>query len=41
VEAGARQVVSTRAADDQLRAGEEFLGLVESAVGLLAVPLAS
>lgn len=36
VEAGAVSAVSARAADDQLRAAQEFLALVESSVGLLA-----
>jgi hypothetical protein len=41
VEAGAVSAVSQRDADDQLRAAEEFLSLVESALGLLSTPLAS
>lgn len=38
VEAGASSAVTARDADDQLRAATEFLGLVESSLGLL--PLA-
>jgi hypothetical protein len=41
VEAGAVSAVTTRDADDQLRAAGEFLMLVEGSLGLLAVPLAS
>jgi SAV_6107-like HEPN len=41
IEAGALRVVSARAADDQVRAAEEFLTLIAAAVGVLAVPLAS
>jgi hypothetical protein len=41
VEAGATSAVSARDADDQLRAAEQFLALVEASVGLLAAPLAS
>lgn len=41
VEAGAVSAVSTRDADDQLRAAGEFLTLVEASLGLIAVPLAS
>jgi hypothetical protein len=41
IEAGAVGVVSARAADDQWRAAEQFLTLVESQAGLLAAPLAS
>jgi hypothetical protein len=41
VEAGAVSAASQRDADDQLRAAEEFLILVESSLGLLATPLAS
>jgi len=36
VEAGAVSAVSTRMADDQLRAAREFLALVEDSLGLLA-----
>jgi HEPN superfamily protein len=36
VEAGALSAVTPREADDQLRAAEEFLRLVESSLGLLA-----
>ncbi|WP_375487135.1 SAV_6107 family HEPN domain-containing protein [uncultured Jatrophihabitans sp.] len=36
VEAGAWSAVSTRTADDQVRAAHEFLTLVEDTVGLLA-----
>ncbi|GAB2461728.1 SAV_6107 family HEPN domain-containing protein [Jatrophihabitans fulvus] len=36
VEAGAVSAVTTRAADDQVRAATEFLALVESGLGLLA-----
>jgi hypothetical protein len=36
VEAGAVSAVSARAADDQVRAAEQFLGLVEGSVGMLA-----
>jgi hypothetical protein len=35
-EAGALSAVSERAADDQLRAAREFLGVVEASLGLLA-----
>jgi SAV_6107-like HEPN len=41
VEAGALSAASSRAADDQVRAAATFLELVESALGLLAAPLAS
>jgi HEPN superfamily protein len=41
VEAGALSAVSSRDADDQLRAAGEFLMLVEASLGLLSVPLAS
>lgn len=41
VEAGAQNAVSERDADDQLRAAQEFLALVESTLGMLAAPLAS
>ncbi|MCU1659358.1 MAG: hypothetical protein JWO57_4014 [Pseudonocardiales bacterium] len=41
VEAGAVSAVSGRDADDQLRAAEQFLIIVESSLGLLATPLAS
>lgn len=41
VDAGASSAVSARDADDQLRAAEEFLALVESSIGVLAAPLAS
>lgn len=41
VEAGALHAVSARDADDQVRAAAEFLALVEHALGMLAVPLAS
>jgi hypothetical protein len=41
IEAGAVGVVGARAADDQWRAAEQFLTLVESEAGLLAAPLAS
>jgi hypothetical protein len=36
IEAGAVSAVSPRAADDQLRAAEEFLALVEGTAGMLA-----
>jgi hypothetical protein len=36
VEAGAISAVSSRSADDQLRAATEFLSLVEGSLGLLA-----
>ncbi|SHG60978.1 hypothetical protein SAMN05443575_2375 [Jatrophihabitans endophyticus] len=36
VEAGAVSAVSSRAADDQLRAATEFLALVENGLGMLA-----
>jgi hypothetical protein len=36
VEAGAISAVTSRAADDQIRAATEFLSLVESSLGLLA-----
>lgn len=41
VEAGAVSAVSQRQADEQLRAANEFLELVERSLGLLASPLAS
>lgn len=41
VEAGAVSAVTSRDADDQLRAAGDFLTLVEASLGLLAVPLAS
>lgn len=41
IEAGAWSVVSARAADDQLRAAEQFLRIVEESLGRIAVPLAS
>ena len=41
VEAGAVSAVTSRDADDQLRAAGEFLMLVEASLGLLAAPLAS
>jgi hypothetical protein len=36
VEAGALSAVSARAADDQLRAAEQFLAVVEGSAGMLA-----
>lgn len=36
VEAGAASAVTPRAADDQLRAAEQFLALVEGSAGMLA-----
>jgi len=36
VEAGAQSAVSARVADDQVRAANEFLALVEDSLGLLA-----
>jgi hypothetical protein len=41
VDAGALSAVTDRDADDQLRAAEQFLGIVETSVGLLTAPLAS
>jgi hypothetical protein len=41
VEAGALHAVSRREADDQVRAAEEFLRVVECSLGMLAAPLAS
>jgi len=41
VECGAFNAVSQRQADDQLRAAQEFLQLVEDSLGMLATPLAS
>lgn len=41
IEAGAVHAVTARDADDQLRAAEEFLRLVEQALGMLMAPLAS
>lgn len=41
VEAGALSAVTARDADDQLRAAQEFLLLVETSLGMLAAPLAS
>ena len=40
-DAGARNAVSPRQADDQCRAAEQFLVIVEDLLGLLATPLAS
>jgi hypothetical protein len=36
VEAGAASAVSPRVADDQIRAAEQFLALVEGSIGMLA-----
>jgi hypothetical protein len=41
VEAGAASAVSPRVADDQLRAAEQFLLIVETSLGILAAPMAS
>lgn len=41
IESGAFDVVTTREADDLLRASQEFLRLVEISIGLLAESLAS
>lgn len=41
VEAGALHIVSARAADDQVRAADEFLRLVEPALGMMSTALAS
>lgn len=41
VEAGALHAVTVRRADDELRAAEQLLHLVERTLGMLAVPLAS
>jgi SAV_6107-like HEPN len=41
VEAGAVHAVTAREADDLVRAVEQFLVIVESSIGLLAVPFAS
>jgi hypothetical protein len=41
VEAGAVSAVTAGEAEEQLRAAEQFLALVESSVGLLTPPLAS
>jgi hypothetical protein len=41
VDAGALSAVSERDADDQLRAAQEFLGIIEASMGLLAAPMAS
>lgn len=41
LEAGALRIVDARRADDQLRAAEQFLALVETGFGLLGTPLAS
>jgi hypothetical protein len=41
VEAGALRIVSARAADDQVRAADEFLRLVEPALGRMSTALAS
>lgn len=41
VEAGALSAVSTRDADDQVRAAEQFLALVEVSFGLIPAQLAS
>jgi hypothetical protein len=41
VEAGVVSVVSDRDAEDQFRAAEQFLVLVERSLGFLATPLAS
>lgn len=40
VEAGALHAVTQREADDQVRAAEQFLRLVEAELGMLAAPLA-
>ena len=41
VECGAFNAVTQRQADDQMRAAEEFLALVEASLGMLATPIAS
>lgn len=41
VEAGSTSAVTTRDADDQLRAAEAFLQLAEQSLGMLSTPLAS
>ncbi len=41
IEAGALRAVSSREADDQIRAASEFLAVVEHSLGMLSVPLAS
>jgi hypothetical protein len=41
VEAGALHAVSRRDADDQVRAAQQFLAVVERSLGMLAAPLAS
>ena len=41
IEAGALHAVTAREADDQLRAAQDFLGLVEQSLGMLHAPLAS
>jgi hypothetical protein len=41
VECGAFNAVSQRQADDQMRAAQDFLELVEDSLGMLATPLAS
>jgi hypothetical protein len=41
IECGAFNVVTQRQADDQMRAGNDFLALVEDSLGMLATPLAS
>ncbi len=40
IEAGALDAVTTRQADEQLHAGEQFLRTVEHRLGMLAAPLA-
>jgi hypothetical protein len=40
IEAGALHAVTARQADDQLRAAEQFLAVVEQSVGQLVPPLA-
>jgi hypothetical protein len=41
IEAGMPGAVTARQADEQLRAADEFLAVVEDSLGLLAAPLAS
>jgi hypothetical protein len=41
VEAGAVSVVSSRDAEDQMHAAEQFLALAERSLGFMAAPLAS
>ena len=41
VDAGALSAVTSRTADDQLRAAQQFLAVAERSAGMLAAPIAS